>query len=355
MKPTAGRRKRHRKVILQPLLLQLLAMWIGPVTTPAYALPLDAEEQANCDRVSRILEENSAPVNEALERLARQRFGRGFSELSPDQMMQLSLGANLEVRQLTASQQKMQDRCAASQQRQMAKDSAAGGLRSLATAQGYLDRWGREKIAGLGCSCADFRPAGEDVDHSCPSPPICPGQQGGPRIPDLKGGCRSIGAAAWILQQLPAFYQLLQFPMESEQVRDVMASLNRPLPSSGCSQRFEPSAPLLTAATLSSITHPPTPNGSALSAALAPAAACFASPTTATCQDALERGDALVAAARRSGRESCLGYALTARTLWALGADPRFIDLLISYPEASRLRNEARIALRYLRMDCRGL
>lgn len=114
--------------------------------------------------------------------------------------MQLSLGANLEVRQLTASQQKMQDRCAASQQRQMAKDPAAGGLRSLSTAQGYLDRWGREKIACLGCMCADFRPAGEDVDHRCPSHPICPGQQGGPRIPDLQGGCHSIGAAAWILQ-----------------------------------------------------------------------------------------------------------------------------------------------------------
>jgi hypothetical protein len=171
MKPTAGRCQRHRKVILWPLLLPLLAGWIGAVTTPVYALPLDAEEQANCDRVSRILEENSAPVDEAMEQLARQRFGRGFSELSPDQMMQLSLGTNLEVRQLTASQQKMQDRCAASQQRQMAKDSAAGGLRSLFSAQGYLDRWGREKIAGLGCRCADFLPAGEEVDHRCPSPP----------------------------------------------------------------------------------------------------------------------------------------------------------------------------------------
>jgi hypothetical protein len=92
-----------------------------------------------------------------------------------------------------------------------------------------------------------------------------------------------------------------------------------------------------------------------LSAALAPVAACFASPTAATCQDALEQGDGLVAAARRSGREKCLGYALTARTLWELGADPRFTDLLIRFPEASRLRNEARIALRYLRGDFRGL
>jgi hypothetical protein len=171
MKPTAGRCQRHRKVILWPLLLPLLAGWIGAVTTPVYALPLDAEEQANCDQVSRILEENSAPVAEAMERLACQRFGRGFSELSPDQMMQLSLGANLEVRQLTASQQKMQDRCAASQQRQMAKDSAAGGLRSLFSAQGYLDRWGREKLAGFGCRCTDFRLAGEEVYHTCPSPP----------------------------------------------------------------------------------------------------------------------------------------------------------------------------------------
>ena len=67
------------------------------------------------------------------------------------------------------------------------------------------------------------------------------------------------------------------------------------------------------------------------------------------------RGDALVVAANRAGRERCLGYALPARTLWALGADPGFTDLLISFPAASRLRNEARIALRYLRVDCRGL
>ncbi|MCP9902045.1 hypothetical protein KBZ12_15615 [Cyanobium sp. Cruz CV13-4-11] len=79
------------------------------------------------------------------------------------------------------------------------------------------------------------------------------------------------------------------------------------------------------------------------------------SPTAATCQEALVRGDGLVLAAHRAGRDRCLGYALSARTLWALGADPRFTDLLIRFPEATRLRNEARIALRYLRVDCRGL
>ena len=88
---------------------------------------------------------------------------------------------------------------------------------------------------------------------------------------------------------------------------------------------------------------------------MASGAACFASPSAASCQEALVRGDALVASAHRAGRDRCLGYALTARTLWALGADPRFIDLLIRFPEATRLRNEARIALRYLRVDCRGL
>jgi len=54
-------------------------------------------------------------------------------------------------------------------------------------------------------------------------------------------------------------------------------------------------------------------------------------------------------------RDRGLGYALSARILWALGADPRFTDLLIRFPDASRLRDEARIALRYLRVDCRGL
>ncbi|MGB5134904.1 MAG: hypothetical protein WBN89_06990 [Prochlorococcaceae cyanobacterium] len=220
-----------QKLLAWPLLVQVWVGWVGAVGGPVRAVPLDAEEQANCDRVSRIVEANSAPVQEALERLARQRFGRGLSELSPEQLMQLSLAANVEGRQMTAAQQQMQDRCAAYQQRQMAKDSAAGGFRSLFSAQTFLDRWGQERVAGLGCSCADFRPAGEEVDHRCPSRPICPGQQGGLRIPDPERGCRSIGAAAWIRQQLPGFYDLLQFPMESEQVRDVMAARNRPLPS----------------------------------------------------------------------------------------------------------------------------
>ncbi|MCS5700487.1 gluconate 2-dehydrogenase subunit 3 family protein [Cyanobium sp. FGCU-52] len=320
---------------------------VAELTAPVRAAPWDAEEQANCDRVSQIVEENSAPVLEALERQARERFGRSFAELSPEQMVQLSMSSGAEGRQMTEAQQRLQDRCTTYQQRVMAKESAAAGFRSLFSAQSLLDRWGRERVAGLGCSCPDFRPAGEDVDHGCSALPICPGQQGGPRIPDLERGCRSIGAAAWIRRQLPDFYRTLGFPPEIEEVRDVRASLDRTLPSAGCAQLPAPSAPPLTIAASAP--------GPAAPAAIAAAAACFASPAPASCQEALVRGDGLVVAAQSAGRDRCLGYALTARTLWALGADPRFTDLLISFPEAARLRNEARIALRYLRMDCKGL
>jgi hypothetical protein len=65
---------------------------------------------------------------------------------------------------------------------------------------------------------------------------------------------------------------------------------------------------------------------------IAAAAACFASPTPAACQEDLVRGDALLVAARRAGRERCLDDALAARTPWALGADPSFTDLLIHFP-----------------------
>lgn len=238
----------------------------------ARSTPTDAEEQANCDRVSQLVEENSAPVKEALERLARERFGLSFSELSPEQVVQLALAANGEGRQMTAAQDQMQQRCAAYQQRQLAKSSAAGGFRSLFVAQGYLDRWGRERLAGLGCSCPDFQVAGEAVDHSCASRPVCPGQNGGPRRPDPDGGCRSIGAAAWIRQQLPEMYRTLAIPQDTEEVRDVRASLARGALASG-----RP--------------HLPTPTAPPLNFA----------------------------------------------------------------PGASRLRNEARLALRYLRMECRGL
>jgi hypothetical protein len=100
----------------------------------------EAEEEANCQRVSQIVTANSAPVQEALEGLARQRYGRAFSELSPEQLMALAMAANVAGRPMTAAQQQMEERCAAHQQRLMAKESAAGGLPSLFSAQGFLDR-----------------------------------------------------------------------------------------------------------------------------------------------------------------------------------------------------------------------
>jgi hypothetical protein len=330
-----------------PLALLLSLLVVDGLVAPLRAASWDAEEQANCDRVSQIVEDNSASVREALERQARQRFGRSFAELSPEQMVQLSMTSGVEGRPMTAAQESQQERCAAYQQRVMAKEAAAAGFRSLFSAQSLLDRWGRERVAGLGCSCPDFRPAGEDVEHRCPTRASCPGQSGGPRIPDLERGCRSIGAAAWIRRQLPEFYRSLGFPAEIEEVRDVRSALDRRLPTPGCPRLPAPSAPQLRDASEAP--------GPVARAAIATAAACFAAPAPATCQEALVRGDGLVVAGQRAGRDRCLGYALTARTLWALGADPGFTDLLVSFPEAARLRNEARIALRYLRVDCRGL
>ena len=302
----------------------------------------EAEEEANCQRISQIVTANAAPVQEALERLARQRYGRSFFELSPEQLMALAMAANVEGRPMTAAQQQMEERCAAHQQRGMAKESAAAGLRSLFVAQGYLDRWGRERLAGSGCDCPGFRPAAEDVEQSCETRVVCPGQQGGPRVPDPERGCRSIGASAWILQQLPDFYRILGVSPQKEEVRDVMAARGQLDTPSACAPLPVPSASPPTVVALSGSAARPSPPGSI-------------APTAATCQEALVRGDGLVLAAHRAGPDRCLGYALSARTLWALGADPRFTDLLIRFPEATRLRNEARIALRYLRVDCRGL
>lgn len=322
---------------------------------PSHSAPSDAEEEAVCEQVSRNTTENSAPVMEALERLARQRYGRPFSELTPEQVMQLAMVADVQGREMTPAQQRLQDRCSAYQQRRIAQESAAGGFRSLLTAQGYLDRWGQEQVAGLGCTCPGFPLAGEDVDQICPTRPACPGQQGGPRLPDPARGCRSMGAAAWIRQQLPEFYRILAMPADREEVRDVAAALAHRDRPAVCAQLPMPSSPQFSLASLSSPSAPAVPAGSAFPAAISSAAACFATPTAPLCQEAMVRGDALVVAANRAGRERCLGYALPARTLWALGADPGFTDLLISFPAASRLRNEARIALRYLRVDCRGL
>jgi hypothetical protein len=269
-------------------------------------------------------------------------------------MMALAMAANVQGRPMTPAQRTMEARCAAYQQRVMARDSAAGGLRSLFSAQGFVDRWGRERLAGVGCFCPGFRPAGEDVEHRCQTRTVCPGQAGGPRVPDPERGCRSIGASAWIRQQLPDFFGLLGQSPQMESMRDAIAARDRAVSPSVCDPLPVPSAAQLTQASLSATDAQP-PAGSIAPPAIAAAAACFASPTPDSCREALVRGDALVLSAHRAGRDRCLGYALAARSLWALGADPRFTDLLTGFPEATRLRNEARIALRYLRVDCRGL
>ncbi|WP_254944568.1 gluconate 2-dehydrogenase subunit 3 family protein [Cyanobium sp. AMD-g] len=339
------------------MVLPLVASWFVALGTPSpsHSLPSEgratlseAEEEANCRRVSQIVTAHSAPVLAALESLARQRYGRSFSELTPEQAMTLAMAARVEGRPMSAAQRRMEERCAAWQQRVMAKESAAGGQRSLFSAQALLDRWGRERLAGLGCDCPGFRPSAEDQEQRCATRPVCPGQQGGARVPDPERGCPAIGASAWIRQQLPEFYALLGLSPRKEEVRDVIAARDRMGTPSACGPLPEPNASW---PGLASLSDP----GAMAPVAIAAGAACFASPTAAACQEALVRGDALVASAHRAGRDRCLGYALTARTLWALGADPRFTDLLIRFPEATRLRNEARIALRYLRVDCRGL
>lgn len=345
----------HRWVGRLAVLLASQLLLVAHSGAPGRAAPNDAEEQANCEQVTRDVTENSAPVLEALERLAQQRHGRSFSELTPEQMMQLSLTARVAGKPMTLAQQRMEERCTAYQRRKGAMASAAAGFPSLFTAAYYLDRWGRESVAGLGCSCPGFPLAGDDVDQSCPSLPSCPGQLGGHRIPEPARGCRTIGAAAWIRQQLPEYYRILGVPPESEEVRDGGAALNRQKIPSACPLLPAPAAPALSLASLGGSAAPASAAGPTSAAAIGAAAACFATPTAPLCQQALVRGDALVLAAKRAGRERCLGYALTARTLWALGADPGFTDLLIRCPEATRLRNEARIALRYLRADCRGL
>ena len=356
-----NRPRRRPGLVVLPLVVSWFVV-LG-VSVPSHSLPSEgratpseAEEEANCQRVSQIVTANSAPVQEALESLARQRYGRAFSELTPEQVMALAMAPTaVQGRPMTAAQRRMEERCAAWQQRVMAKESAAGGLRSLFSAQALLDRWGRERLAGLGCDCPGFPPAAEDQEQRCPTRPVCPGQQCGPRVPDPERGCRTIGASAWIRQQLPEFYALLGISPQKEEVRDVIAARDRGSPPSACVPLPEPSASRPTLASLRGPAARPLPSGATAPAAMASGAACFASPSAASCQEALVRGDALVASAHRAGRDRCLGYALTARTLWALGADPRFIDLLIRFPEATRLRNEARIALRYLRVDCRGL
>ena len=62
-----------------------------------------AAEEANCARVSQLVEANAEPAMLELERLARQRFGRGFSDLTPEQLIQITRLSKVEGRQASDS------------------------------------------------------------------------------------------------------------------------------------------------------------------------------------------------------------------------------------------------------------
>ncbi|MFY8148075.1 MAG: hypothetical protein ACOVNL_02520 [Prochlorococcaceae cyanobacterium] len=94
-------------------------------------------------------------------------------------------------------------------------------------------------------------------------------------------------------------------------------------------------------------------SGAALAVGIGPAARCYAQPEPGICRQAADQAGALVAAAARAGNRTCLAYAMVAQSVWTLAANPHYTYLLTDYPEASRLRNDARIALGYLRMNCR--
>jgi hypothetical protein len=69
--------------VLKPLWLMLLAglmVTLSGASVPARSQLSDVEEEANCRRVSTLVDDNSAPVKDALERLARERFGRSLSD-----------------------------------------------------------------------------------------------------------------------------------------------------------------------------------------------------------------------------------------------------------------------------------
>ena len=148
-------RSLQRSRWLLPLALQVLAMHAGPL--PARAQPDDADEEANCARVSQMVEANSAPAFQQLERLAQQRFGKSFSELTVDQIIVISSQSKVTGRQPTAEQQRLAQRCDAYGKRKEARESAGAGLASLDGSVYYLVRWGREQVLGLGCSCPAFQ------------------------------------------------------------------------------------------------------------------------------------------------------------------------------------------------------
>jgi hypothetical protein len=91
------------------LALLLAAAQSGPA--PAQPRPGPVEEEANCVRVAAMVEANAAPVLRELERLARQRHGRGFAALDPEQVLELTRLVGVTGRQATAEQERLSRRC----------------------------------------------------------------------------------------------------------------------------------------------------------------------------------------------------------------------------------------------------
>ncbi|MFN6338587.1 MAG: hypothetical protein ACK41W_07670, partial [Cyanobacteriota bacterium] len=87
---------------LAACLLAVPLGWLASGSAPLRAAPSEAEEEANCARVNQFVEANAAPALEALDRLARQRYGRGFTELTPEQVEVVARGSTVSGRQMTA-------------------------------------------------------------------------------------------------------------------------------------------------------------------------------------------------------------------------------------------------------------
>lgn len=337
------------------LLLALLALG-GAL--PVRALDPGAEE-ANCRQVEAVTVQKSSGILDQMTAMAEQLFGRPISELSEQQMMQVALAISRQkpgaVKDpFTAADEQRRRRCDAYQAWRGGHLSVLGAVDSVKMAAGtFLWIWGNESLRGDGCSCPGYQLGSEDSTNGCEQPVVCNGRGDRMPIPDVPRGCRTLLASRWLLGQQPALLRSLAVPADLRRpgpsIPGMESSGAGPLPAS-CLGLAPPAADLDFAQVAASVTSGP---GAALKAADAASGRCYRNPEPQVCQQAADLTTTLTQAAARAGDRTCLVYAQIARSLWTLAGNPEYTYLLTTFPEASRLRNEARIALRYVRTNCR--
>ena len=322
---------------------------------PAYASYSPEEEERNCGSVSSVAQATSASLINRLDGLARQYYGIEYFLLTPDQMVEVAKRFGSNHYQglptgISETSEKNRKRCDQYRSWQAMYKKSFAPLESLrATGGFFFQQWGFEDIKGIASICPGYTVGAEDSDNGCNS------RTTSSPLRDISKGCRTQAAGKWILDQIPALLTALQTPDSLAKefgMSPILINSHMDM-SSMCLKLV--TFPLANLSFPEFTVKKSAGSQSLQSSALKASVDCYNTPTASTCGLAARQTNLLGVGAANTGERTCYTYSQIARIIWSVASQSDYSYTLTTYPEASRLRNEARIALRYMRVNCKRI